>query len=986
MKQLKLLMLFALLASFSAINAQQKTISGTVKSKTDQLPIPGVNVFIKGTTTGTQTDLDGKYSINIEQGKTLVFSYLGMKDQEVVIANQSTINIILEDNLDYLDEVVVTGYDTKLKVKSTSAISTVKGEEVQDVPFASFEQILQGRLPGVDISSGSGQPGDVASVTIRGINSINGNTTPLYIVDGIQIDPQSFASLNPNDFETYNVLKDAQAKSIYGSRAAAGVIVITTKRGQAGKAKLQYRTYSGWSIAPELNQDVLNPRQYLEFAREFGAAGFGGITDEEIDQRVLDLGGYNLRDDLLRVGQNTNHELVATGGTEDTRYYSSIGYFEQEGTAAFNDLTRLTARVNLDAKLTDRLKVALNTSLGFTRRNLVNSSGGANLDNIYLLPYLGNPVTRVFDEEGNYNTGQGGLFAAGNLLEDSALGVNQNEEFKLITSANFEFKILDQLKANYNIGVDFEDDFRQRGRNPNAFRGNLAAVGNAGDLFENSIRDVNFTNTLTLNYLDTFADKHTVSFTGLVEAIRRDFRSSNFEGFGIDPDLIGFPASITPGTPDNRLIPTVGGVQIVSGLFSLGVFGSYDFDNKYGFEFGLRQDSSSRVAADNTDAVFYSVGLRWNIEEEDFMKDVDWVDVLKLRGGFGTSGNDSSVGENAAFQLLGNPLFQGEPTYVRAGLANPAIGWEITEDLNFGLDYSLFKGKLSGSVDWYKSVTKDLILPFNLSAAFGAGSLNENAGTLENTGVEAAINYTVLQSDDWRVKLHANGAYNFGVITDLGQQDQFTFGTSIARVGEQIQSIFEVPFVGVNPQNGDALYLDLDGNVTNQYSDGFARTGFGSSIPLYTGGFGLDVNYKNLSLSSLFVYQAEVNRINNDSFFLENINLLNQGFNQSVTVLDRWQEPGDITNMPRYTQNRFFSSADIEDASFLRLRDVTLAYNFDEKLLKNLPISSMRLYARGVNLLTFTKWTGLDPESDSNIQQFEYANPTIYTIGLDVNF
>jgi len=988
MKQKNYLWLLFLLLGTSFLSAQNRFITGTITAQSDGMPLPGVTVLIKGTTNGTQTDFDGKFSIQAKTGDVLLFTYVGMKATEITVGKSNTINVAMLEDVSALEEVVITGYTSMAREKSSAAVSMVSGESVRDVPIATFEQLLQGRAAGVQVSSGSGQPGIAATVTIRGQNSINGNTTPLYIVDGIQIDAQSFASLNPNDFETYSVLKDAQAKSIYGSRAAAGVIVITTKSGRKGEPTIQYRTYTGWSEAPELGVDILNAQQFYEVSRFYGVNDAGGLTDIEIAENVAALDGFNVRDALLRVGQTTNHEFTISGGSEKVQYFTSAGYFEQEGTVQGSDLQRMTTRTNLTFNASDRLKVDLRTSLGFSRFNLPSGNGGTNLGNPFLTAFTGNPITPVFREDGSYNTGNGLSFALPNILEDVATGIRETEEFKLVASANIDYQVTDHISLNYNVGIDFEDDFQINALSPESFRGQtLPDLGDAGEQNEQNRRDLFFTSTLRLQYQNTFADKHDVTMAAFVEAVRRDFRSSEFTGYQLEPNLFGFANAITPGTVDNELIPAVGGDRFITGLFSVFANGSYLYDDKYGLDFSVRQDQSSRVAVDNADAVFYSVGLRWNIHNEAFMQNVDWINSLKLRGSFGTSGNDASVGANEAFQQLGTGLFQGEQTLVRTGIANGNISWEIQEDLNLGLDFGLFNNSLRGSVDWYKNVTKDLIIPFNVSAAFGAGVVAANAGTLENTGVEVDLKYDLVNSGDWYVGLNFNGAYNYGEVTDLGDQvDQFEDGTSLVRVGEQLGAQFVVPFVGVNPANGDPLYLDLEGNVTSQFSDGFARTGFGSDIPLYQGGFGFDVAWKGLSLSTLFVYQAEMTRFNNTLFFMENLNLLGGGLNQSVTILDAWREPGDITNMPRLTANREFSSADLEQADFLRLRNIQLAYNLPSKHLERLPISGLRVYAQGVNLLTWTKFTGLDPEDNNNITAFEYPNPRTVTVGLDLSF
>lgn len=989
--KIKWMLTLALLCTISTF-AQEKTISGTVTDD-QNLPLPGVNIVVKGTTTGVQSNFDGNYNIRASIGQTLVFTYLGFKTVEFKVGAANTINVQLEVSAQDLEEVIVTGYSTTTKESSTSAIATVTSKNIELVPIATFEQILQGKAAGLNVSSGSGQPGTVASVTIRGANSINGNTQPLYILDGIQIDPASFASLNANDFASVSVLKDAQAKNIYGARAAAGVIVITTKKGTIGKSVLQFRTYSGVSTAPSLKVRNLTATEFLEVSRELGANGAGNLTDQDIADRVAALNGFDVEDALLRTGRTSSHELVLSGGNEKTTFFTSASFFEQEGTVIGSKLQRLTTRLNLNHKHSEKLEFGLNTSLGFTRTDAPPSNGGVNLANPFLGAFVGNPVTPVFNEDGSFNTGGGLAFAVPNILEDIAFGIRETEEFKLITTANISYKPFKNFSIDYRIGVDFEDDFIVNALNPNTFRGQtLPAIGDSGSQTETSVRDVNFTSTLSVNYTNTFAEKHYVSVSGYVEAIRRDFRSSTFTGFQLESGLFGFANAPTAGTVDNGFIPTIGGLRFINSIFSYFGSGSYSYDNRYGVDFGVRSDRSSRVAPENSDQVFYSVGVRWSIDNESFLEDVTWIDLLKLRASFGTSGNDESIGVNDAIQQLTNPLFLGTPTFTLAGLANPNIGWEIQEDFNVGLDFGFFKNKITGTFEYYNSTTTDLIIPFNVSAAFGDPSVNSNAGTLENEGTELTLNFNLIDTKDWRLSINANAAYNFGVITDLGGQvEEFQFGTSIARVGEQFGAQFVVEYAGVNPSNGEPLYFDLDGNVTNEFSASFAKTGFGSSQPLYVGGFGFDLGWKGFSLSSLFTFQAEVTRFNNTTFFLENPNFIAQGLNLSSSILRRFQNPGDITDIPAFFVDgspvqRQFSSQDLEDASFLRLRNVTLAYTMPSTILEDLPFSGLRIYAQGVNLLTFTRFTGLDPEDSNNITSFEFPNATTYTFGLDITF
>ncbi|NER14968.1 SusC/RagA family TonB-linked outer membrane protein [Leptobacterium flavescens] len=967
---------------FQSSFAQQKTVTGTITDQ-DGLPLPGANILVKGTTRGQQSDFDGNYSIQVSVGQVLVFSYIGQLTVERTVGAANVINVQLLQDAEVLDEVVVLGYGTKSVAKVSAAVSSVSSEQIEQVPIASFEQILQGRAPGLEIRSGNGAPGSAARVRIRGSASINGNNDPLYIIDGVPVDENSFASFNPNDFENVSVLKDAQASSLYGSRAAAGVIVITTKKGRKGqKTQFSYRSQIGFSEVPEPNFEVLSARQFLELGRTIGA---NNLSDAEIDQQVA-AAPRNLRDEVFRTGTTLSQEFSARGGSENISYFASANYFEQEGIVIGSELQRLTTRLNLDIQASERLKFGINTSLGFSRRDFLVNNAGVNLNNPVLVPFIANPLVNVRNDDGTFNTGDGLSFLAPNVVERTQTGINESEEFKLVASGYLNYKFTDFLSFNYTLGVDFEDDFDVFATNPNSEFGRDATPGNAGNQQETSRRDTRIVSTAQLKYEDTFAEKHYVTASGFVEYIKGFFRSSTFQGFGIEPELFGFANSITPGTTDNGLIPTVGGVTTENGLFSVFGTAGYEYDGKYGIDVSLRNDKSSRFAPTENSATFYSVAGRWNVDREKFLDNAEWITSLKLRASFGTSGNEQSIGDFQFLPNLGRTLFQGENVLVQGAVANEGIRWEFTEQFNVGVDFGFLNNRISGSVDYYNRETSDLIIPFNLPAAFGDNSVNANAGSLVNKGFEIAVSGDVWRSEDAVLTVFGNIAFNDNEVTDLGQVDQFEQGTSVIRVGERLGSHFVTEFAGVNPSNGEPLYRDLDGNITNVFSDAFRRTGFGSSEPEYTGGFGLNFRWKGFEVSSLFSFVGGFFRFNNVSFFTENFNFFNAGLNQDVRLLDVFQNPGDITDIPAPQFQRQFSSQDIEDASFLRFRNLTVGYNVSGKVLERLSLTGLRIYVQGVNLATWTKFRGFDPEDNNNISSFEFPNPRQFTLGLDLNF
>lgn len=984
-----------LLALVVQVAFAQQTVTGKVTDPSGE-PILGATVVVRGSSNATTTDFDGNYSLsNVNTGDVLVYSFSGYDPNTVAFTGQSTINISLKTSL---DEIVVLGYRTIKSSDATAATASVQAKEIQSVPIASFDQILQGRIPGVEISSGTGQPGTAARIRLRGSSSVLGNQEPLIILDGIAIDGNSFASLNANDFESITALKDAEATSLYGARGAAGVLVIVSKKGALGaKTQFNYRAFTGFSENPELQTRVLNAREFLELNRTVGNNTF---TDAEIDAQVAAVQGTNPFEDLTRIGITNSHEISASGGSDNSRFFTSISYFEQDGTVTNSDLQRMTARANLGFKVGKRLDIQINNSIGYSRRNFLPSDGGVNLANPFLIPFVGSPALRTRNDDGTFNTGNPTLLrVAPNVIEDLVFGIRDSEEVKIISTATFNFDIGSGFRANYNIGVDFEDDFNVTALNPNTFRGQTipgitdADAGLFGQQTETSVRDFRFTSTASLSYNKTFNKIHDVNAAIFHEVNFREFRSSTFTGFGLEPALFGFANSITQGTVDNGIIPTVGGAIGRNALVSTFANAGYSYDNRYGITGSIRTDTSSRIDPEFADDFFWSVGGRWSIDNEAFMDDIDWISQLKIRGSYGTSGNDNSAGDNGFIQQLGRPIFLGRPQFITAGLANPTSRWEFTRQWNIGLDFGLLQNKLTGSVDVYNRETENLAVVQNLAAAFGDTAVQTNIGSIEGNGIEAQINYTIFNNKDWRLDVFGNGAYNFTTVTDLGPQiTQFVNGTSIVRVGEQLGSHFVVPFAGVNPANGEALFVDIDGNITNAFSDNDERTGFGSSEPLYTGGFGFDLNYKGFGLNTLFTFQAEVTRFNNVTFFAENFNFLASGFNQSVTILDFFRNPGDLTQIPAPFVNgaatqRQFSSRDLEDASFLRLRDITLSYTFTDSILsKTTFLDGARIYARGVNLLTFTNFSGLDPEDDSNISQFAFPNATQYVFGIDLTF
>lgn len=977
---LTLLLAFVVQLTF----AQEKTISGTVTD--DQgLPLPGVNIIIKGTSSGTQTDFDGNYNLEASTGETLVFSYVGFDTQEVLVGAASSYDVTMASGNE-LDEVVITGYKNYNKDAYAGAISTVKSEQIELVPIPSFDQILQGRAAGLQVSAGSGQPGSSARVRIRGNGSINGSNAPLYIVDGIQISGGDFSTLNSNDFERVDVLKDANATALYGSRGANGVIVVTTKKGSfSSETTFNYKSSIGFSEIGEAKFEMMNSSQLLGFQRTINRGPGAGLSDSQIAE--LAQTNVDWADTFFRTGTTNTHELSMSGGNAKTRFFSSAQYLEQEGLIERSDLQRFSLRTNLEHRPDDKTKIGINTQLAYAKSSFIDSENSVTLQNPFAAAYLGSPYHNAYDENGDYASGAGRV--GPNALEHLLESGNDRKTIKIITSGFAQREIFDNITASVNLGVDYEQRNQIAYTNPDTEYGRTTQPGGEGRYNESNLYQANITSTTSLGYENTFNEKHDFSITGYMEYYKNHFRSSSFTGYGINSLLVGYPAGITAGTPDNELIPTVGGSDYEEGLFSYFGIADYGYDGRFGVNASIRRDASSLFSDENKWATFYSVAARWNLDKEDFMQNVDFVNQLKLRASYGTSGNKDGI--VAAFQYAtgyAQVSYNGTPGFAPTNLGNDDLRWEVSNQFNVGVDYGLFDDRLFGSVEYYNNLTTDLFVNYNLSATSGATSIQSNNGEMRNSGVDLSINVNVLRSQDPKglnMNLFFNGNYNKNEIVDLGQVNEFEAGTSIIREGLPLGSHYVVGWAGVNPANGQPLYTDADGNVTNVYSEDNSRADFGSFNPEYTGGFGGDISYKGFTLSTLFTFQAEYYRFNNQSFFQENPNFAT--YNLSTNMLNMWQQPGDITEVQSYLYNREFTSKDIEDASFVRWRNLTLSYDFSSEIIDGLKyFKGIRVYGMAQNLNTWTKFTGFDPEDDNNIAQYEYPTPTTITFGVDLKF
>jgi TonB-linked SusC/RagA family outer membrane protein len=1006
------LLFCCLFLSFGLLIQAQRTVTGTVTNEKGD-PIPNVSVTVKGTTAGTITKENGTYSINVPaNGKVLVFSGVDMTTQEKTIGNSVLINTSMQQEDKSLSEVVVTGYSAKRRTDFTGASTKVNAKQLEQIPLASFEQMVQGRAPGVYVASGSGQPGSSARVNIRGVGSINANNAPLYVLDGVPIEEGVFRTLNSNDFESIDILKDAAGAGLYGSRGANGVFVITSKKGKTGKTQFQYRGMTGVSQAPkQLNLEMMNTAQRLEYEEKLlGPSGIlpttGGLTgypgwdyspnnpryqtltqtQRDAERVLLDSVkqiNTNWADLFFRNAKFQQHEVNASGGGQGFNFFTSLSYYKQEGVIIRSNLERYTFRANLDFKR-DRLSVSIRSFAGYSQLSNIESEAGVALANPIAAAYLELPYRRPFLNNGKnaVGTGNTGANAYDRLFTTTAL----TNQFKGSLAVTAQFDIWNGIAFRTTNGIDWRNNNTSRFIDPTSWAGGLVAQGAQGSYNEGNSENLQLISTTGFTYNKTFAQKHVVSASAMMEAIRNRTRNFNATGFGINPRLPNTPAAISAGSTTNNFIPLIGGGRTFNGLFSTFFIADYTYDKRYTVFGTVRRDVPSQVPEANRANIFYSLGASWNIILEKFMANQNVFQDARLRVSFGQTANVNGFTSNFGYISTYGPLgsgYAGATAIVPTSPGNTDYKLESQEITNFGLELSAWKRRARFTLEYYIKDSRNLFVDQTLPIETGFRTLQTNAGEMRNSGIEFKADVDVLSKKDLTVTLGVNGAFNKNRIRSLGLLTEVPVGTYILRVGLPFGSHYTVGYLGVDPQSGLPIYEDINGKPTNIYSAANNRATYGSFIPKFTGGATLDVSWKGLTLSALFITTQGMNRFNNESFFYETTNS-NVGFNKRVDLLNSWAKPGDRSTYQRISSQRQFSSRDVRDASFIRFRNLQLGYTYNMKNKKY--FNSIRVWGQGQNLYTWTKWTGFDPEESNNIATYEFPNPRTYTVGIDINF
>ncbi len=1013
------LMLSAMFLLLLNTMAQTRTVTGKVTDE-NGAPIPNVSVLVRGTTTGTTTATDGTYSITVPaNAKELLFSSLSYDATSINIGNKTVISVTMAAaGSKDLGEVVVTGISRVKKSQYTGAATKIDEKALKNQPVGSFDQILQGRAPGLISLTGSGAPGTSSNVIIRGSGSISGGTGPLYIIDGIPVEAGVFQGLNPNDFASIDVIRDAAGAALYGSRGSSGVIVVTTKKGTAGRIKLSYSGQMGVKSKPEFAFRPMNTTELLRAQEDYGK--IVGITAssptlpgwyystsnpryatlspaQQVSEKSIydSIAGINTNwsDQVFRNGNFSNHQISLSGGTGKTLFYSSLGLYNEEGTALRSDMSRVTLRNNISFA-DDKFSYGINLSLGYTKRNNPQTSVGNNLGNPFLTSAVNVPYARLTNSNGTYATGIGASYAAANQLDITKYDENYNDQFKGNLSINADYKITKDLTAAIVTGIDFRETQSTNYGSKLAFirLSSTSITGKAGFQTEGLTRYLSADIRPSLTYRKVVNQKHDIEVAAYGEYIKQINKGFSSTGFGTDPKRPNSIAAITQGNAANQLYAQITGFKTENLLLSGLATARYTYNGKYTVSGSYRKDGASKLTTDTRWQDFYSIGAVWEASKESFIKNIRQINSLRLKVNYGINGNfDNFPGGDYPYQAQysgGN--YSGLNTIFALTPGYTSLKWETTKTTNLGLDFEILNRRVYGDVNVYNKETVDLFVTRNLSATSGFGfyPLDVNAGKLSNKGVEVALTGELIRKKDFLWSVNGNFGYNKNRVKDLGGLNSYEQGTELVAVGMPLGSHYEVKWAGVDAATGQPLYFDINGNIVNVRSDADRVQEFGTWEAPWKGGFGTNLRFKGFDVNVLFSWQRGGTKVDNMEYFTENpVGFLANGYNQS-SDLNFWKKPGDIVNTPSPLYGTDFSSKIIHDASFVRLRDVTLSYTVPTSYLGKVKyLSNVRFYVQGSNLFIWTKWRGRDPEAGAtNINLSEYPNPRTFTGGLEITF
>jgi TonB-linked SusC/RagA family outer membrane protein len=1006
------MLMLGILVLSAQLLAQNRTITGRVTDAQGN-GVPNASVTVKGARTGTTTDNNGNFTLNVaDNARTLVVSSVGFTSQEVSVGSGNAVQVSLSNADQALQEVVVTGYTTTARSKSPIASSVVGAKDIENVPMTNVNDILQGKASGLTVMSTTGQPGGSSNVRVRGVGSISAGASPIYVVDGVIVERGQFfegfggftqngdilSNLNPNDIESVTVLKDAAALALYGSRGGNGVVVITTKKGRAGASRINFSAQYGTTKPSLGNWEMMNAQEVFDYEKVMLTnSGYSqAFINSYLTPDLLDK-TFDWVDAAFVDGNIQSYDVSVSGGNDKTRQFFSVGYYDQQGTVLNSGFKRITANLNLDHQVTSRFKV--NTAFNTSFSNTLNGDGGGYFSSpilgtltnspLWLYPYKEDGSLFVgYEDEFSKNSGNN--VAGDNFLYSAERNYNRAKQFRGIGKLTAEYKVANWLNLKQNGAIDIIYAREKNFFDPTTGNGiNAADPSKSGTVYEGVNTPITFTSqTSAAGNLNVVNDRHELGYLALMEYQR--FQNSNFYAQG-------------DGIADGRLqqLSVTGTPQYVSGGVSeyafLGYLGqlNYTLDGKYSLTGSVRRDGSSRFGSENRFATFWSVGGSWKAINEEFLQGQRIFSDLRLRASYGTSGV-ADFGNYLARQLYAyGQSYNGSPGSAPSTPGNPELTWEKNKQLDLGLEFAVLNNRVRGTFDWFRRISSDLLQNAPISRTSGFTSVQKNIGELENKGFEVTINSTNVNGKKFNWTTDFNISHTRNEVLALYNNADIPGGTlARTRVGEPLGSWFLPVWAGVNPDNGDPLWYLADGKTTtNNYATASQlanRKFVGSALPDYTVGLGNTFNYSGLSFSFFFYGNFGSDVYNQTMSFIDSDGL-RYGWNYSKTSNENyWTTPGQAADRPKplVNGNKNSNSAStrwIESNDYIRLRNVTLSYQLPKNLISRAKMNGARLFVTGTNLLTFTDYTGVDPEvSLGGNDVFKYPVNKSLTFGIDI--
>jgi len=954
--------------------------NGQVLEAVTDMPIPGVNVIIKGTNNGVVTDFDGNYSIMATSQDTLVFSYVGFQSKEIVVGNKVTMNVSLEENTEALSEVVVVGYGSQKREDITGAVGVIDAEETfKERPNNDLGSLIQGQAAGVQVLKSSGKPSAGFNIRVRGTSSISAGSDPLYVIDGVPT--TDTRSLNPSDIESISILKDASSAAIYGAQGANGVVLITTKQGKSEKAQFQFDSYVGvaqvWKTL-----EVLNAEQYRDLMTELG-------YNTQWDQ-------YNENTDwqnkVFRDALSHNYQLSVSGKNNGTQYYISGGYLNQEGAVRSAEMERFSFKTNLSKEVNDWLKIGTNVNYTHYSDVDVTDNAAVNQGGVLLGVLATPPNIGVYNEDGTFTSNPFQDWENPISSTDGADRGYKNQ--RLLGNIYTEVDFLKNFTFKTNFGIDFNADRYDYFLDP--FRTSYGRALNGSSQYNTNINNY-FIWDNTLSYKNKFGD-HKIE--GLVGSV---YQKNRWEYSNIERRNFASAEITTPGAGSEIVGASAGKSEKANASFISRI--NYDYKNRYLLTANFRADGSSNFGPNNRWGYFPSFSVGWRISRESFLENIDELSELKLRAGYGIVGNDN-VGSYAYLARVGSggnyPIGgQTMPGTYPATIANEDLKWEESEQTNLGVDLGLYDGKITFSADAYIKKNYDLLLNVPMPTGTGFSSAIQNVGEIENRGLEFQLNTINYSNENFTWRTSANLSFNRNEAKDIVGQVITRGGVasrgnvSLIREGEPLGTFYGYVWGGVDPATGNVYYINQEGESTfTPTADD--RKIIGDPNPDFIYSLGNTFTYKEFGLD-IFLQGSQGNDIFNATKL--QMESMIDSKNQLASVLNRWRQPGDITDIPRVntegsTDNSRLSNRYVEDGSYLRFKAVTFSYNFKQNALDKLHLNALKFYVTGENLITLTDYSGFDPQvnafgGDNAVQGVDfgtYPQTRNVIFGMNVRF